>query len=69
MSTMRVLPNCYHDWGGTSGVNNAKTRAKPWLVHDYIWDDPLLEDTGGLSREYVLRIPACRKRRLKVRLG
>ena len=28
--------------GGTSGVNNAKTRAKPRLVHDYIWDDPLL---------------------------
>ena len=25
------------------------------------------EDAGGLSREYVLRIPACRKRRLKGR--
>ena len=24
-------------------------------------------DAGGLSREYVLRIPACRKKRLKGR--
>ena len=24
-------------------------------------------DAGGLSREYVLRVPACRKRRLKGR--
>ena len=33
----------------------------------YFFQSDPREDAGGLSREYVLRIPACRKRRLKGR--